>query len=377
MPRSFARRRIFQSRRWGVLFAFAILLIQACHGLVSPSSAKRTRPSVRPSTTLSLTSSRGEEEDKLPPSALRSIQECLSLYQDSPVTVKFIDASWYHKGERHGRTEFEEGPRIVGSHYFDIDDLADGSAAPGVPRMLPSPTLLATALDAMGIRPTDHVIIYGRQGSLFTARVWFTLHVVGGHDPTRLGLLQGSLEDWKDAGGPIEEGPKPAIRAVDLDVTSDPSYTAHSLPLDPRRIATLEDIRNVVAANVAPHVDHISEADDVAPILLDARGSSFVKGHMPGAIRLPYSRLLESQNTSCLRPTSELVEIFNQAGVPLVGDPMQPQRPIICTCNSGVSACSLYLALRECGVAEAGLVMYDGSWNEYKLHADLPKVMPS
>ena len=59
---------------------------------------------------------------------LWSIDECLEAYNNNNVShrnrIHFIDGSWYHKGNRNGRKEFEDGPRIPNALYLDMDDIA-------------------------------------------------------------------------------------------------------------------------------------------------------------------------------------------------------------------------------------------------------------
>jgi thiosulfate/3-mercaptopyruvate sulfurtransferase len=45
-------------------------------------------------------------------------------------------------------------------------------------------------------------------------------------------------------------------------------------------------------------------------------------------------------------------------------------RPVIASCGSGVTACSLLLALDVIGVP--GAALYDGSWSEWGQRTDLP-----
>ncbi|MBC8242664.1 MAG: sulfurtransferase, partial [Alphaproteobacteria bacterium] len=86
-------------------------------------------------------------------------------------------------------------------------------------------------------------------------------------------------------------------------------------------------------------------------------------GHMPGALNLPYDKLLQADGT--LRETAELRALFTEAGVNL-------DLPVVTSCGSGVSAAVLLLGLRSLG-HEANQ-LYDGSWSEWGSRDDTPIV---
>lgn len=326
-------------------------------------------------------------------SALISVEDCLAMYQQqhdnststSKTNIRFVDASWYHKGERSGRAEFETGPRLPGAVYFDLDDICDLTHT--VPRMLPPPDVLATALrEGLGImaRPSDQlrdadttqiIIVYGKAGARFTPRVWFTLDTLWASEVTKnstsgsplVRLLQGTLEDWMSLGGPVE------THAVTTWRLADRLSGPLSFPLSATtssRVLTLDKMKDIVLGKMNNTGVNTSQRT----LIVDARGSSFAKkGHIPGSIHIPYTSLLEPNNTCCFKPHEVLQQIFEASGIL----PCDPTTRIVCTCNSGVSACSLYLALRECGVADEYLTMYDGSWLEWERYRELPKVMPA
>jgi len=79
--------------------------------------------------------------------------------------VAFVDGSWFLMN-RNARAEFEQGPRIAGAKYFDIDDVASkGNQNPkGLPHMLPPKQLFASAMDALSIRNNQHLVVYGSKG---------------------------------------------------------------------------------------------------------------------------------------------------------------------------------------------------------------------
>jgi thiosulfate/3-mercaptopyruvate sulfurtransferase len=84
-------------------------------------------------------------------------------------------------------------------------------------------------------------------------------------------------------------------------------------------------------------------------------------GHIPGASSLPYTTLLKPDQT--MLGAADLEKRFRDAGI-------DPAKPVIASCGSGVTACVLALGLYEIGAQDAAV--YDGSWTEWGGREDLP-----
>ncbi|KAL7496376.1 hypothetical protein ACHAWT_004532 [Skeletonema menzelii] len=353
---------------------------------------------------------------------LVSIQDVLTAQQQQQQSaqttnnnhpkVVFVDASWYHRPDpttnqfRIPSTEYIHGPRLPSARYIDIDSVATTHELfpqdnpKNLPHMFPPPFLFGVAMDAYNIRNEDHVVIYAKRGAVFTPRMWF-LFVSMGHDENRVHLMQGSLEDYVVENGEsfveeysLADSSSSSEAGVEREMYYEEEYKTYFddgvlnvkrlynayAGMTPRykvsvsqarHICDKEEVLDAINSNLKSMESNINN-DDNETIILDTRGSSYAKGHMPSAIHLPYAQLVDPNNSLILKPTSEIKQMFEDRGI----DYLNPNKKIILSCGSGVSVCHGYLALKQLGreMSEENTRIYDGSWTEWREYPDLPKV---
>jgi len=270
-----------------------------------------------------------------------------SKISTSPRTVA-VCATWFMPNDsRNGLQTFRE-KRIPNARFFDLDKVIDKRSP--YPHMLPSATDFAKAMSALGIRRDDTVVVYdsAELGILSAPRVGWTLKVFG-HDQVH---ILNNFKLWVEEGYPTESG---EFWDVDTCVYPIPEF-------DASRLVEFDEIKELAR-------DYNKEGAEGVQIL-DARSAGrwsgkdpeprpgLSSGHMPGSISVPFTELLDPEKKTFL-PAAKLREIFEKKGV-------DPNRPIITSCGTGVTAAVIDAALTEAGYGdESKRRLYDGSWTEF------------
>lgn len=268
--------------------------------------------------------------------------EWLAAHLGEP-DLRVVDATSYLPHlKRDARAEFEQ-VHIPGAVFFDIDAVADHSIP--LPHMLPTPAAFAEAVGALGIGRGDRVVAYGGRGLIASARVWWTFRVFG-HDQVL--VLDGGLAKWRKEGRPVGSGtPSPAPRRF--------AATLHKeLRADLDRMLAILERRDAQIIDARSRGRFAATEPEIRPGL---RG-----GHIPGSLNLPYTELFSTPDDEML-PLEDVRAAFRLAG-------LDPARPVVTTCGSGVSAAVLALAMYRLGRRDAAV--YDGSWTEWGGRADTP-----
>jgi thiosulfate/3-mercaptopyruvate sulfurtransferase len=258
--------------------------------------------------------------------------------------VRVVDATLFLPDHgRNARAEFEAA-HIPGAVFLDLEEVTDPSS--GLPHMLPSPEKFASRAQAMGLGDGSRIIVYDNSPLRSAARAWWMFHVFGAH---QVAVLDGGLDAWKAAGGAIESG-KPIVRHRHFTVWAVTSS-----------VRTLADMRDNLKTGEAQVVDARPAARFAGT---DPEPRPGVRpGHMPGARSLPASTLYSADGK--LKDAAGLTQAFADAGV-------DPMKPVIATCGSGVTAASIVLAATVLGAKD--IALYDGSWAEWGSQADTPVV---
>jgi len=258
-------------------------------------------------------------------------------------------AAWYMPNDpkkRTGHSSFLEH-RIPHARFFDLDAIKDDSSP--YPHMLPTPEKFAEAMGKLGIRKDDSVVVYDSadMGIFSAPRVAWTLKVFG-HDGVH---ILNNYKLWVEQGYEVEKGDALPVEEVKYPVPS----------IDKSKVIAFEELKEKVQEHGKKDAEQIQ--------VLDARSSGrwegsepeprpgLSSGHMPGSINIPFSDVI-SARTKTFLPSSELKLYFETKNV-------NPKKPIIASCGTGVTAAVVDAALTEAGYPEEGRRIYDGSWTEW------------
>ncbi|KAL8635692.1 MAG: hypothetical protein Q9228_006844, partial [Teloschistes exilis] len=265
-------------------------------------------------------------------------------------------AAWFLPNDpksRTGHQVFKE-KRIPSARFFDLDAVKDHNSP--YPHQLPSPEEFAKAMQEIGIRIEDDVVVYDTQelGIFSAPRVAWTLKVFG--HPT-VHLLN-NFRLWVEQGHPTESGQIEAI-------VEEPSQ--YPIPnLDASKVVNFSQMKEIAK-------DHGKEGAEGIQIL-DARSKGrwagtepeprpgLPSGHIPGSINVPVPELLDPQ-TGALLPGEKLRRLFESKG-------LDSEKPIVSSCGTGVTAAVIDAALGEAGFGQPeARRLYDGSWTEWAQRA--------
>jgi thiosulfate/3-mercaptopyruvate sulfurtransferase len=252
-----------------------------------------------------------------------------------------LDASWHlPDAKRNARADYAKR-HIPGARFFDLAALSDPAASSA--HMLPPADSFAAAMEALGVGTDDRIVIYDDSAIRTSARAWFMLRHYGAQ---QVAILDGGLGCWIAEGQPVSDSPPTPRQARFAARVSHPEAVVSKFELLRGTGMAIADARS---------------AERFAGTSPEPR-PGLEPGHIPGSRNLPMSALYGPDGR--FRPPHELREVFNAAGI-------DPDRPFIATCGSGVTANSLIFAARLLGNRDTRL--YDGSWSEWGADPLTPK----
>jgi len=252
--------------------------------------------------------------------------------------VRVFDGSWHLPSSNRNALDEFKSAHIKNSNFFDIDKNSNYESK--LPHMLPKKDNWETIMSELGVKNSDHIVIYDNSDVISSCRVWYTF-LYFNHDPDLVSVLDGGLKKWlkekKDTTKNIKKFQKS-------------SYLAHentSLVLN----------KDQIIANIKNKSFELIDARGRKRFLgLEPEARKELRsGNIEGSRNMPFTELVNS-NDRTFKKKEELISIFEK-------NKIDPSKKIAFTCGSGITAC--VLGLTNSIISGKKPVVYDGSWAEY------------
>lgn len=202
--------------------------------------------------------------------------------------------------------------------------------------VLDTPTNIAKRLGDAGISENMEIVVYDEGSSKYSGRLYWTLVYMGAEN---VKILNGEMTAWKEGRKPITSTSTKASPAI---------FTPN---VQPQFLANIDEVRKAI--------------DNPNYVIIDARTpeeydgtneSELRKGHIPGAININYTEMLDSNGK--LKTKEALSSLFLAKGV-------SSDKTIIVYCASSVRASIEFFAL-ESILEYPNVKVYDGAFNEWQ-----------
>jgi thiosulfate/3-mercaptopyruvate sulfurtransferase len=240
------------------------------------------------------------------------------------------------------RDEYERA-HIPGALYIDWtsdivdpDDVVEAQIAPA--------QRFAEVMGRLGIGDQHLVVAYdAHPASQFATRLWWALNYYG-HD--QVVILNGGLPRW-------QREHLPMTNVV-------PAYppAIFTPAVQPQLRATAQEVLSLLGQQGVTLIDARDRGQYTGAVVRRPGRP----GHIPGALSIPREELVDP-TTGMFRSNEELERVFSAANV-------SPEERVIAYCNGGVAATTVLFSLAMLGYPR--LTNYDGSWNEWGRHEELP-----
>lgn len=248
-------------------------------------------------------------------------------------------------GDRESSKQAYRDGHIPGAvHVYWLDELCAPDTR--VTTLLPDPARAADGLGRLGVGADTLVVSYADHADLYAARLW---HVLRCNGHPHVLLLNGGIDDWSAAGGPLQSGEnrlQPAVFPLRTPLAT---------------VIGTDEILGRLGDRSMQLVDARSRAEYDGVEIRAARG-----GHIPGAVLLPWDELIGADHR--FLPAAAIVEKCEHAG-------LNPDQEIVTYCQGGVRAAHLAFSLQLAGFDRVRV--YDGSWAVWGNDPDLPVATPT
>ncbi len=252
--------------------------------------------------------------------------------------VRIFDGSWHLPNSNRNALDEFKSAHIKNSNFFDIDKYSNQKTK--LPHMLPDKNYWEKIMSELGVKNSDHIVIYDNSDTISSCRVWYTF-LYFNHNPNLVSILDGGFKKW------LKEKKDITKNILKFKKSSYFAQENTSMVLN----------KDQIDANI----------NNKSFELIDARGrerflglqqearKELRSGNIKGSKNMPYTELINSDDHT-FKKKNELISIFEKNKIDI-------NKKMAFTCGSGITAC--VLGLTNSIISGRKPVVYDGSWAEY------------
>ena len=251
--------------------------------------------------------------------------------------VKIFDSSWHMPStKRNAKKEYDE-KHIRGAMFWDVDEHSNKNSP--YPHMMSNSDYWTKMLLSYGIKNEDHIVVYDFSDLYSSCRLWFALKYFG---HKQVSVLDGGLKKWLKENRETTSKLEKIQKSNNYNINENTEFIKNKKQID-------ENIKNFSFQTVDARSRERFEGK------VDEPRPGLKRGCIIGSKNIPFKDCINSE-TNAFKTKNELARIFIQNHV-------DPSKPIVFTCGSGVTACVLGMAYSI--ISGKSAVIYDGSWSEY------------
>jgi len=215
--------------------------------------------------------------------------------------------------------------------------------AGNLPTVWVRPEVAASVLGNAGIDRTTPVVAYTAVGAY---KKWgdgleqtMAAYTLARYGLKNVYILDGGLDQWKKEKRPLsQEYPAVKKKRFRPSVRKDFFVTY-------KEFLKLRDKRDVVVLDARPTA------------VYEGQGPWPKPGHIPGAVNLPWTSLMDDTNRALLKSDAEVASILQKHGV-------TADKTIVCTCGTGREATNQFILLSSY-LGFEDVKLYEGSFTEW------------
>ena len=253
-------------------------------------------------------------------------------YRDNDPSLPYVVES--------GREEYEKS-HIPNSSYIDLQsDLSDKDSPYRF--TMPDLKILSENFKKVGIGEDFHIVLYSRNGTQWSARIWWMLRSVG---VDNVSILDGGFNEW------VRLGLQTSYKMLTFPKSNFNFMPRNEIFIDKEPVIKALEDKNTKILNSLTEDIHKGENPRYGR-----------PGRIPNSLNIPFHKLLDPETGKFLG-AEELLEIFQKNKVSY-------ENQIINYCGGGIAASLEAFVLYQLGYKN--LKIYDNSLSEWAIDENLP-----